>query len=210
MRPLARIAAGCVVIAFGGILACSRDDSGQRPPQPDANGQTNLAPIRLLDLDGRPFDLWKQDSSSSTVVLFTRTDCPISNRCAPEIRSLHERYHERGVRFYLIYVDPREGPEEIGRHLREYGYPCPGLRDPQHTLVAFCGATATPEAVVFDKNHVITYRGRIDDLYVELGQPRSEPTTHDLADAIESTVLGQPVAVPRTNAVGCRIADVRD
>ena len=58
----------------------------------------------------------------------------ISNRFAPEIRRLYERYHPQGANFYLIYVDPREQPETIGKHLREYEYPCQGLRDPEHTL----------------------------------------------------------------------------
>ena len=116
----------------------------------------------------------------------------------------------RGVNFFLIYVDPREQPDDIRRHLREYGYPCPGLRDPMHTLVAYCRATTTPEAVVFGKGRTITYRGRVDDGYSDVGQPRSEATTHDLADAIESTISGTPVARPRTRAVGCSIADLRN
>ncbi len=113
------------------------------------------------------------------------------------------------MKFYLIYVDPKEQSETIRQHLQEYAYPCPGLRDPEHTLVAYCQATATPEAVVFNENRKIVYQGRINDQYVELGNARTEPTTNDLANAIESTVLGQPVATPRTRAVGCSIADLK-
>jgi hypothetical protein len=83
------------------------------------------------------------------------------------------------------------------------------VRDPDHFLVDFCGATATPEAVVFDAIHAITYRGRIDDSYTDLGQPRDQATTHDLGDAIESTLQGQPVANPRTQVIGCLIADLK-
>jgi len=57
---------------------------------------------------------------------------------------------------------------------------------------------------------VMIYRGRVDDLYVDFGQARAEPTTHDLADAIESTLLGKSVANPRTQAIGCLIADLKD
>jgi hypothetical protein len=166
-------------------------------------------PPRLLDLDDQPFDLWKQ-SAAATVVLFTRTDCPISNRCAPEIRRLYEKHHPRGVEFYLVYVDPRTKPEAIRGHLAEFAYPCAGVRDPEHALVAHCGATVTPEAVVFDRDRVMTYRGRVDDRYAALGQPRAEVSTHDLADAIEATLAGQPVANPRAKAVGCVIADLKE
>ena len=184
---------------FCGMFGCNKDVAGRL-------GQR---PIRLLDLDGQPYDLW-QKPGAITVVLFTRSDCPISNRCAPEIRRLCDAYQSRGVEFYLVYVDPSEQPDAIRRHLREYQYPCQGLRDPRHTLVAHCGATTTPEAVVFGQNRVMIYRGRVDDLYVDFGQARAEPTTHDLADAIESTLLGRSVASPRTQAIGCLIADLKD
>jgi Redoxin len=201
MRPSARLCTRCVVAAalFAG-LGCGRDGA-------DLPAERS---IRLLDLDGKLVDLWPPDRPAVTVVLFTRTDCPIANRYAPDVRRLHEAYHPRGVEFFLVYVDPRESPDDVRRHLAEYGYPCPGVLDTGHTLVAYCHATATPEAVVFAADRTITYQGRIDDRYTDLGRPRAEPTSHDLADALAATVGGRPVAVPRTNAVGCLIADLKD
>jgi peroxiredoxin len=187
------------------MIGCAQ----QEPTRPPAVVRTPVQ-SKLLDLDGQPFDPWAKPSSTPTVVIFTRTDCPISNRYAPEIRRLYETFHPKGVEFYLIYVDPQQQPDEIRRHLREYEYPFAGLRDPNHTFVVQCGATMTPEAIVFARKHTISYRGRIDDWYTEVGQPRDAATTHDLADAIESTLLGRPVANPRTQAVGCRIADLKD
>src|SRR5207244_6413951 len=95
----------------------------------------------LLDLDGKPFDLRQSSQGPVRAVLFTRSDCPISNRYAPEIRSLYESFHPKGVDFYLVYVDPDEKPDAIREHLRDFKYPCPGIRDPQHTLVAQTGVT---------------------------------------------------------------------
>jgi hypothetical protein len=201
-----------VSILLGGATGCTNDPP--MPSTPKANSTAHLEsshePIRLIDLSDEKFDLWHQDPAPITVVLFTRTDCPISNRIAPEIRRLYEIYHPRGVEFYLIYVDPREQAEGIRRHLAEYGYPCQGLRDPRHTLVAYCHARATPEAVVFNRDRTITYQGRVTDLYADLGSARPQATAHDLADAIEATVQGRPVATPRTRAVGCAIADLKD
>jgi hypothetical protein len=204
MRSLASFGALCVV-AFC-ILGCAKDDANH----PSSAAESTPVPIRLIDLDGQPFDLGSLDHAVVTVVVFTRTDCPVSNQYAPEIRRLHETYHPRGVDFYLIYVDPHESADDIRRHLREYGYPCQALRDPKRGLVARCHATRTPEAVVFNKNGAITYQGRVDDRYVDVGRPRAEPTTRDLAEAIESTLLGRQVANPRTKAIGCLIADVKD
>lgn len=196
-----RLFAGSVVVATAlcGMVGCSKVDD-DRSSQPT---------IHLLKLDGQPFDLW-QKPETVTVVLFTRSDCPISNRCAPEIRRLYDTYQSRGVEFYLVYVDPREEPDAIRQHLQEYRYPFPGLRDPEHALVAHCGATITPEAVVFDQQRTMVYRGRVDDRYVDFGQARAEATTHDLADAIESTLAGRSVANPRTKAIGCLIEDLKN
>jgi hypothetical protein len=164
----------------------------------------------LLDLDGRKFDLWQSgDDAAATVLVFSRSDCPISNRYAPTVKKLYGALQPRGVRFYLVYVDPKEGPDEIRRHLTDYNYPCPGLRDPNHTLVDATGVTVTPEAVVYNAKHDVVYRGRIDNLYAAFGQSRDVATTHELADAIDAALAGQPVAEPSTTAVGCPIADLR-
>lgn len=192
-----------------GILLAALFVMGLSGCQKEQAAPVALQPIQLLDLEGQVFDPW-QKPGGLTVVLFTRSDCPISNRCAPEVRRLHEKYHSRGVSFYLIYVDPQEQPDTLRKHIKEYDYPCQGLRDPKHTLVAHCGATTTPEAVLFGSDRGIVYQGRVDDRYSGFGEARAQPTTYDLADAIEATLQGQPVANPRTKAIGCLIADLKD
>jgi hypothetical protein len=204
---LLEVTSTCLIVFAGltGLLGCDFAQSPSQKSSAVANAQRS---VEVLDLNDRPFDFWQREPSPATVIVFTRSDCPISNRFAPEISRLYETYHPEGVEFLLIYVDPSEKPDAIHRHLQEYTYPCQALRDPQHSLVRFCNASVTPEAVVFDRKQAITYMGRINDLYPALGTSRSQPTTHDLADAIESTVLGRPVAVPRTKAIGCLITDL--
>ena len=142
------------------------------------------------------------------VFLFTSTDCPISNRYAPEVRRLASAFVPQGVLFRLVYPDPHEGTTEIRAHMAAFAYAgaTDALRDPKHALVAAVGATITPEAVVWARGRV-QYRGRIDDRYVDLGVERPAATTHDLADALTAVVAGRPVPNPETQAVGCYIAD---
>ena len=97
----------------------------------------------MLDLAGRAVDPLAAPDAAAVVLLFTRTDCPISNRYAPEVRRLFERFHERGVRFWLVYPDPDSTVEDIERHLAEYAYPLPALRDPRHVIVAPARRTST-------------------------------------------------------------------
>src|SRR5215475_3292953 len=142
---------------------CGKADSSGSATADAATADSKDSPLQLVDLENHSVDFWQQCGGQITVVVFTRTDCPISNRAAPEVRRLCEKYGPSGVNFYLIYVDPHEQPDAIRQHLREYEYPCAGLRDPKHALVSYCQAKATPEAVVFNKDRDITYQGRIND-----------------------------------------------
>ena len=144
-----------------------------------------------------------------TVLIFISTDCPISNRYAPEIIRLHDEFSPKGVRFRLVYPNPLDDEGAIGRHLQEYGYPKLGERDRDHSLVKMAGATITPEAVVLDARQRVVYRGRIDDRFVELGRERPIATRHDLRNALAAALAGRAVRPARTQAVGCFIADMK-
>jgi hypothetical protein len=161
------------------------------------------------DLDGHPVDPLQSSEARAVVLLFVRSDCPISNRYAPEIRRLHDRFAGRGVVFWLVYPDPQATVAEIRRHLAEYRYPGRVLQDPGHVLVKLAHAEVTPEVAVFAPGQRLVYHGRIDDLYVDWGRTRPAPTTHDLASALEATLAGRPVPVAATRAVGCFLADLR-
>lgn len=185
----------CALVAAAGVVALAF-----------GHGQEAF---ELKDLAGQPRGLWQAGQDGPVVVIFTRTDCPISCRYAPEVRRLYQSFHPRGVEFYLIFVDPRETADAIRSHLKEYEYPCPALCDPLHRFAAATGATVTPEAIVFDAARRVSYRGRIDNLYVDFGTSRPAATTHDLEEAIAATLAGRKVAEPVTKAVGCYIADLK-
>ena len=142
------------------------------------------------------------------VLIFLSTDCPVSNRYAPEIQRLYTEFAPKGVRFQLVYPNPADDRAAIDRHLGEYGYPSIGVADPNHALVKTARATITPEAAVFDKANRLVYIGRIDDRFVELGRERPAATTRDLRDALNAALAGRTVSPARTQAVGCFIADM--
>ena len=202
----ARLLAICGLIAATG---CSRSGVESAAATSTPSSAVNERPIHLLDLDGRPFDLRQSSKGPVHVAVFVRSDCPISNRLAPVVRKLCQDFQSQGVDFYLIYVDPHEKPDAIRAHLREYEYPCPGLRDPEHTFVAQTKATVTPEAVVFDGNWSIAYRGRINDQFEDFGKMREMATKNDLQEAIAATLAGKPVEEPVTKAIGCYIDDLK-
>ena len=162
-------------------------------------------------LDGSPSDPRVPPAGTKAIVwLFTSTDCPVSNRYAPEVRRLAARFAPHGVVFRLIYPNPDETPASIRDHMVAFAYAgaTEAFHDPAQTLAKFSGVTVTPEAAVYAGGRIV-YRGRIDDRYVDLGRERPAATVHDLADALSAVVSGQPVLNPVTQAVGCFIADFK-
>jgi len=144
-----------------------------------------------------------------TVLIFVSTDCPVSNRYAPEIKRLYDEFTPRGIHFRLVYPNPLDEDGAIQKHIEAYALPRVVERDPQHRLVKLAGATITPEAAVFDAGNQLVYRGRIDDRFVELGRERPAASQHDLRNALTALVGGKPIAQARTQAVGCYIADMK-
>ena len=162
----------------------------------------------VTDLDGRLVDpLALSSGTRATVLLFVSTDCPLSNRYAPDVRQLHDSYARDGVVFWLVYPNPADAVSDIRDHMKAFALPGTALRDVRHDLAKRVGATITPEAAVYDARGRLTYRGRIDDRYSAVGIERATATRHDLSDAIATTIAGKPVAPRFTQAVGCYIAD---
>ncbi len=112
------------------------------------------APVRVHDLTGREIDPLDLPEARAIVIIFTRTDCPIANRYAPEVQRLHRAFGPQGVAFWLVYLDAGEPVPVIRTHMRDYGYDIPGLRDPGHVLVSLTGARVTPEAAVFSGGRI--------------------------------------------------------
>jgi hypothetical protein len=161
-----------------------------------------------LDLDGKNVNPLHSNTGRLVVLVFVRDDCPISGRYAPTIQRISEA-HQKEVRFYLVFPDKSESTVNIRKYLRDFRYSIPGLRDPEHALVKEAHAQITPEAAVFDASGALVYHGRIDNRYETFGRVRSEPSTHELEDAIQATLAGRAPATKEVAGVGCYISDLQ-
>ena len=163
--------------------------------------------VSLDDLDGRARSPLVLAGAKANVVIFITNDCPIANSYAPEIQSIVRDYSPGGAAFFLVHVDPDLTVEKAKMHAADFGYGCSILRDPLHRLVSKLEADVTPEAFVLTGEGV-AYRGRIDDLFEDLGKKRRKARTRDLRDALEAVLAGKTVVNPRTAAVGCYIPEL--
>ena len=171
----------------------------------------------VRDIHGNPVDPTTDSTAAASVTLFIESGCPISNRYAPEIQSLHERYAPKGVNFWLVYPGSDTSVQAIREHMQDYGYSMPALRDPEHALVRRANAQVTPEAAIFLGDGTLVYHGRIDNRYVDITTRRPQATVHDVAAVLDALLEGkepgsapgrslQPTSQP---AFGCYILDLK-
>jgi len=192
----------CAVLALWPAAALLFAPTLAAPRVPAASQQSSA-----VDLAGNPLDPLTAAAGKVAVLIFVRTDCPISNRYAPTIQRLSAQYTGKAL-FYLVYPSRAESAEMIRKHEHDFGYTLPALRDTQHSLVKLSRALITPEAAVFDASHRLIYHGRIDDLYQDFSRARSAPTTHELDDAIRAAISGHAIPADSAPAVGCYISDL--
>jgi thiol-disulfide isomerase/thioredoxin len=160
-----------------------------------------------LDLNGKSVDPIKSSQGRITVLIFVRTDCPISNRYAPLLQRLSDSLSAK-AKFWLVYPDKKTTGKEIAAHLKQFPSSISALRDPHHSLVKLASATITPEAAVFDAQGRLLYHGRIDNWYEDAGRSRPAATTHELQNAVEAALGGKPAPLATAPAIGCYISDL--
>ena len=201
IRPLILIVVTLLISGCGKVKS-----TNDTPPEVRA-AKSATAAVTVFDLAGQPVDPFEAAGIKALVFLFVSTDCPISNRYAPEIRRMAEEFSKSGVRFRVVYPDADTSPDAIRQHLKEFQLPPEPLRDPKHNLVGLGQIQVTPEAAVFLPDRRLVYHGRIDDRYADLGRERPEAAQHDLRDALQAILLGKPAPTAYARAVGCYIAD---
>ncbi len=136
----------------------------------------------------------------ATVVMFISTRCPISNAYNERMTTLAKRYGAQGVSFVGIDSDQNEPKAEVASFTKQQSFPFPVLVDPGNKVSDAYSAHVTPETYVINAKGVLVYHGRIDN-DVDI----SNAKTHELADALDATLAGQPIAKSQTKAFGCSI-----
>src|SRR6516225_4999888 len=164
-----------------------------------ANESTPNLELTILDTEGVPHALRPNHDRAALVVVFLGTECPIANGCIPELNRQFAELVEADshVAFFGAISDRSVTRAAAARHAAQFKIRFPVLFDASGEVADALKPTHTPEAFVIDRDGRLAYRGRIDDLYADLGKKRTEASRHNLADAIAAVLDGQPVATPR-------------
>ena len=142
----------------------------------------------------------------ATVYVFLADTCPISQAATLPLRQLQAQYAAQGVRFVGVFPAKETTPASLAAFARTYQLTFALQADKGHRLTKRLHARITPEAVVVGSDGRTTlYQGRLNDAYAGLGRHRPVVRHHELADALADVMAGRPVAVSRTEPVGCFI-----
>lgn len=160
------------------------------------------------DLDGQPIRQLAKPGSQAVVLIFIATDCPISNRYAPEIRRLQKEFLDKQVAFWLVYPNATETAADVLKHQESFDLGLPTVIRPSGWLMTQTRASITPEAAVLvptESTLKAVYAGRIDNRYVDIGREQPNATRHDLEEAVNAVLGHQPVVPAGGPPVGCGI-----
>jgi thiol-disulfide isomerase/thioredoxin len=161
-----------------------------------------LKRIALEDSTHAKHKLSQLTGNQPLVTILLTPECPITQKYTPIIRSLSNQFPT--VKFLLIFTKWDDW-QDIKAFQKEYPLSILAYKDFKNQFVKKIDATVTPEVFFFDKNHVLLYRGCIDNWFYSLGKHRQEPTECYLEDAINAHLKGELIKIKETNALGCII-----
>jgi mono/diheme cytochrome c family protein/peroxiredoxin len=156
--------------------------------------------------DGQIFEL-ATEQSSSTVVCFLGTQCPMARGYAGQLNQLHRDFAQAGVRIVGVMSNRQDSADDIVRYAQDLKIEFPLVHDVGNLIADRFGASRTPEVYLLDRQLKLRYHGRIDDQLAP-GVARATATRHDLRVALEQVLAGKPVSIPATAALGCIIGRV--
>ena len=131
--------------------------------------------------------------------------CPVVLAYLERLKSIARDYADRSVAFVMVNSNDADRYEDdsfeaMGRFREEHDLPFPYLHDGDQAVARAYRTVRTPEILVFDEERDLRYHGRIDD-----AKDPAEVTRHELRDAIDALLAGDPVAEPETWAIGCTV-----
>lgn len=168
---------------------------------------TQAPDFNLPDFTGKRVSLADFQDAPALLVMFICNHCPYVQHVRPTIARLTSEYAKKGVASVGINSNdaqkyPADSPAMMEQDAQAAGYAFPYLVDESQSVAKAYRAACTPEFYLFDKNHKLYYRGRLDG-----STPSSNvPTTgEDLRRALDSLLVGKPAPREQHASMGCNI-----
>jgi thiol-disulfide isomerase/thioredoxin len=142
-----------------------------------------------------------------TLVMFICKHCPYVIHVQDEIAAIAKDYKPKGIGFVAISSNdienyPDDAPGFMKQQAEEVGFIFPYLYDESQEVARNYDAACTPDFYLFDSNHILVYRGRLDE-----SRPGNniEVTGKDLRMALDKVLKGEQVPEHQYPSMGCNI-----
>ncbi len=176
---------------------------------------SDLPAFELPDFDGQQVSS-AQFVGRPLLVMFICNHCPYVKHVADELARLGNDYADRDIGIVAIQSNnveeyPDDSPELMKQEAADRGYVFPYLHDESQGVAISFTAACTPDLFLFDADHKLAYRGRLDEtrplriksgVYDSTGQ---EPDGKEIRAAIEAVLSGDKPADQQLPAMGCNI-----
>ncbi|XGC79913.1 thioredoxin family protein [Bdellovibrio bacteriovorus] len=160
----------------------------------------------LPAVDGKTYSLKDFPKGSPLVVMFICNHCPYVQAIEDRLITLGNDLKKQNVPVIGICSnDAKSHPEDSFENLKaraqEKNYPFVYLHDETQEVAHKFGAVCTPDYFVYDKNHKLAYRGRLDDSWKDA----SKVTKRELYDAVQALLKDQKATDEQVASMGCSI-----
>ncbi len=144
---------------------------------------------------------------SGTVVMFICNHCPYVILVLPKLLEIAKAYQAQGIGFVAISSNdvenyPMDSPALMKALAEEKGFTFPYLYDESQEVAKAYDAACTPDFYVFDANHKLYYRGRMDNATPGNGHP---VTGKDLTQALDLLLQKKETPADQWPSMGCNI-----
>ena len=175
------------------------------------------APVfSLKGTDGKTYSLASFSKYKILVIIFTCNHCPTAQAYEERIIQFTKDYSAKGVAVVAVspndpksirldelgYTDMSDTYAEMKLRAKQKKFNFPYLYDGDKQAMAKAyGPATTPHVFIFDKERILRFQGRIDDVE----KPTEKPTSFDTRNAIEELLQNKEVTIKTTKVFGCSI-----
>ena len=163
----------------------------------------NIESISLEKINGEMQSVGTLSDKAYLALIFLGTECPLVKIYLPQLGMISEEFQDFAD-VIGVNANSQDTRKEVSTFVKNNKISFPVYKDPKGQLATALNARRTPEALIINRQGEILYQGRIDDQY-GVGYARDTPGKEYLREALEQLRQGQPISIPRTEAVGCFI-----
>lgn len=170
-----------------------------------ASEVATLINVTRQDHQGNVHQIAANSRKAVRVFVFMTGECPVSRTYFPVLNDLYKEWgkNEKDIQLLGIWADVTQTPQDVAGIVKEFSIEFPVLLDRDASLGKALKPTTVPEVFVLDHHGEVSYRGRIDDRFLQLGSRKPAATEETLKRAVEKVAAGLPVLEAATKPVGC-------